>query len=163
MKAKILLILCFFLFSVSLQAAQPIQGFWKAVSAKGDGYSVVYVYEYEGKMYGRIIMLYDLDGKLAESYKNPDKRAVDVAGSPYLSGLEIVTQLEDTGKKWKNGTIMDPENGKTYNAEAWIEGDELIIRGKVGPFGRNTTWYSVAEKDLPAELIGNLNFTPNAS
>jgi uncharacterized protein (DUF2147 family) len=37
-------------------------------------------------------------------------------------------------------SIMDPEDGKTYKAEIWVEGDTLKVRGYVGVFYKTQTW-----------------------
>ena len=44
------------------------------------------------------------------------------------------------GEKFKGVKILDPAKGKIYSSEAWVEDDKLIVRGKIGPFGRNQTW-----------------------
>ena len=49
-------------------------------------------------------------------------------------------------KEWENGTIYDPESGKTYDAYMWFEdGDNetLKLKGYVMGMrfmGRETTW-----------------------
>ena len=69
-----------------------------------------------------------------------DKTAVGIKGNPKIVGLDIIWNLEDEGKKFKGGKILDPAKGKIYSSEAWIENGNLILRGKIGPFGRNQTW-----------------------
>ena len=44
---------------------------------------------------------------------------------------------------------MDPKEGKVYASEMWRDGSDLIVRGKIGPFGRNQTWLSASAGDLP--------------
>lgn len=36
--------------------------------------------------------------------------------------------------------IIDNEKARIYFCEAWVEDGNLILRGKIGPFGRNQTW-----------------------
>ncbi len=57
-----------------------------------------------------------------------------------LGGLEILSGFEFKDGKWINGTIYDPDNGKTYDCILSFDGDlsKLNVRGFVGfsMFGR---------------------------
>ena len=47
------------------------------------------------------------------------------------------------GNVWKNGTIYDPDSGKTYSAKATlVSPNELDLRGFIGVsmFGRTEKW-----------------------
>ena len=119
------------LFAVSAHAADNITGLWTTIDDEtGKEKSVVQIYEYEGKIFGRVIKLFN----------NADKTAVGIKGNPKIVGLDIIWNLEDKGNKFKGGKILDPVKGKIYSSEAWCEGDNLILRGKIGPFGRNQIW-----------------------
>lgn len=92
---------------------------------------------------------------------DPKAKATNLTGDPYFSGLDYIWGLEKRGKKWSKGKIMDPENAKTYSCDIWIEKDNLIVRGKIGPFGRNQTWIPVKNSsELPEGLIVPNNITP---
>ena len=72
--------------------------------------------------------------------KNPDAaRRKDP-----LMGLEIIKGFQFTGGNvWKNGTIYDPDSGKTYSAKATLVAPhELDLRGFIGVsmFGRTEKW-----------------------
>ena len=120
-----------FLFANTVFAAENITGLWTTIDDEtGEEKSVVQIYEYEGKVFGRVVKL----------FKNVDKTAVGIKGSPKILGLDIIWNLEDKGEKFKGGKILDPAKGKIYSSEAWIEKGNLILRVKIGPFGRNQTW-----------------------
>ena len=59
-------------------------------------------------------------------------------------GLEIIKGFQFAGGNvWKNGTIYDPDSGKTYSAKATlVSTTELNLRGYVGVsmFGRTEKW-----------------------
>ena len=130
-KMKYVYFLIAFLFATSVCAAENITGLWTTIDDEtGEEKSVVQIYEYDGKVYGRVVKL----------FKNADKTAVGIKGNPKIVGLDIIWNLEDEGKKFKGGKILDPAKGKIYSSEAWIENGNLILRGKIGPFGRNQTW-----------------------
>ncbi len=63
-----------------------------------------------------------------------------------IIGLEIVEGFRFVGDgQWKDGTIYDPDNGKTYRCKARLEGETLRVRGFIGIslLGRNTEWVRV--------------------
>ena len=61
-----------------------------------------------------------------------------------LMGLEIIKGFQyGGGNLWKDGTIYDPDSGKTYSAKATlVSSNELDLRGFVGVsmFGRTEKW-----------------------
>ncbi len=112
-------------------AAQDIAGIWKTIDDEtGEAKSLVQIYPYQGKMYGRVVSL----------FKNQDKKAVGIKGDPKILGLDVIWDMEDEGERWENGHILDPQKGKIYGCEIWREGNNLIVRGKIAFLGRNQTW-----------------------
>lgn len=70
---------------------------------------------------------------------NPDEK---LKNQPII-GSVILKDFEFTGKIWENGTIYDPNNGKTYSCNIKIKNhNELEIRGFIGIslLGRTTVW-----------------------
>jgi uncharacterized protein (DUF2147 family) len=147
MMARILA--CLLLSCAVLFSAEDISGFWKTLSDDtGKPQSVIAVYEYEGLYYGRIIGSFDEDGKMDDSIEHPVKRAPGVVGNPFYSGLDIIWWLADSGSKFK-GKILDPEHGDIYKSELWMDGSNLVVRGKLFIFGRSMTWYPATASDFP--------------
>ena len=133
-----------FLFVAPVFAAENIIGLWTTIDDETkEEKSVVQIYEYEGKVFGRVVKL----------FKNVDKTAVGIKGSPKIVGLDIIWDLEDKGERFKGGKILDPAKGKIYTSEAWREGDNLILRGKIGPFGRNQKWIKNNDASLMVKNI----------
>jgi uncharacterized protein (DUF2147 family) len=62
-------------------------------------------------------------------------------------GMEIIRDARQTEGKtvWETGTILDPENGKTYGLRMTpLEGGKkLQVRGYLGPFWRTQVWLRV--------------------
>ena len=52
----------------------------------------------------------------------------------------IIKDLSLGGEHYKGGTIIDPEDGKIYKAEVWVEDRKLKVRGYLGVFYRTQTW-----------------------
>jgi uncharacterized protein (DUF2147 family) len=65
--------------------------------------------------------------------------------------MEIITDLQyDTkDKTYKNGKILDPENGKVYSCKLWIDRNGILkVRGYVGIFYRTHTWQPEKNRNL---------------
>lgn len=73
-------------------------------------------------------------------HNNPDS---DLKKMPRL-GLEVVRHMVWAGgNKWEDGTVYDPNNGKTYSAKFTLNDPEnLDLRGFIGfsLFGRTSHW-----------------------
>jgi len=100
----------------------------------------------DGKYAGKITWLDEPNenGKPKVDKENPDSR---LAKRPLL-GLTIVKNFKyDSRKKqYTDGSIYDPNNGKTYDCYAWFEDGEynrLYLKGYVAgirALGRKTEW-----------------------
>src|SRR5262244_4598075 len=114
-------------------------GTWNTVDEKtGKVVSNVEIYEQDGKIFGKIVGLTepnDAQGK--------PKICTKCAGTDKdqpIVGLVIIRDLAVSGDRFKGGTILDPEDGKVYKAEVWIEDGKLKVRGYLGLFYKTQTW-----------------------
>lgn len=140
---KLLLTAGMALCALAAQATANITGYWTTIDDETkEAKSVVQVYEYQGKYYGRVV----------ELLKNPGAKA-KIKGSPSIKGLTIIWDLEKDGKTYSGGEILDPQKGKVYGCEMWREGEKLIVRGKIAFLGRNQTW-------LPNKTIKGTDAAP---
>lgn len=132
-------------------SAGDIVGFWKSIDEDTKRpQSIVAIYPYNGKYYGRLIATYDDQGQsIKETINNPQSRAPGVKGHPYYAGLDFIWDLSKDGEKYVDGQIMDPEKGRIYDAEAWREGNNLIVRGQFLFIGRNQKWPPAQDSDFP--------------
>jgi len=136
MKLKLLLY-CILFFQISW--AQSILGKWKTVDdVTGKEKGIVEIYEHKGKIYGKIIDIFEADKKhlKCEKCHGEDK------GKPIL-GMNIIKGLVRNGEVYDSGKIIDPKTGKSYSCKIAFEGkDKLIVRGFVGVsiLGRSQTW-----------------------
>lgn len=112
------------------QAAEGIVGYWTTIDDETkQAKSVVQIYEYQGKYYGRVV----------ELLQNKEATA-KLPGNPKILGLDIIWDLEKDDDSYSGGEILDPTKGKVYGCEIWREGKNLIVRGKIAFLGRNQTW-----------------------
>lgn len=132
-----------FLSSAFLSAqADKVVGFW--LTAKGTSQVEIYKGN-DGKYYGKVSWLEELNenGKPKVDSDNPDPNLQNrpILGLPLLQGLEY----DKKDKEWVNGTIYDPDNGKTYDCFMWFEENdkELQMKGFVMGMrfiGRTSVW-----------------------
>lgn len=118
-------------------------GIW--LTADEDGY--VQIYEKNGKLYGLTVGSPD-EERPRKDVHNPDAdmRDRDLLGIDVLKRFEYVGDL-----RWEDGRAYDPNNGKTYKANMWLEGPHTLkLRGYIGfsMFGRTDTWTRV-DVDAP--------------
>ncbi len=123
--------------------ADRIAGTWYTE----EGTSTVDIYKgSDGKYHGKISWLDepDEDGKPKMDKENPDPKLKKrkIMGLPLLKGFKY----DSKEKQWVNGSIYDPDNGKTYDCFAWFENgnyNKLYLKGYVAgirALGRKTEW-----------------------
>jgi uncharacterized protein (DUF2147 family) len=123
--------------TMALAQSDKIEGFWfnDVKDAKIQIYKAV-----DGKFYGKIVWLKEptKNGKVKVDEKNPKEK---MKAQP-LVGLLILKGFEKDGDTYDDGTIYDPQNGKTYDCTMTYKGQKLSIRGYIGfsLFGRTTVW-----------------------
>jgi uncharacterized protein (DUF2147 family) len=120
-------------------AAESPVGTWKTVDDQsGKERSQVQIYEEGGKLFGKITGLTEPTDK-----QGKPKTCTQCTGADKdkpIVGLVIVRDLSPSGKSYKGGTILDPEDGKVYKAEIWVDDGKLKVRGYVGFFYKTQTW-----------------------
>jgi uncharacterized protein (DUF2147 family) len=130
--------------SAGAESNASIEGLWQQFDDKdGALNSLVRIQIRDGKASATIIQGYAKPGKPLD----PDQRCT-LCPAPFhnqpLVGLEFLWGLEPDGQEWRNGHILDPDNGKIYRAKATLsaDGTQLVVRGYMGTalFGRSQTW-----------------------
>ena len=117
--------------------AEDILGLWDA------GESHVEIYACGDRLCGRIAALdepLDEEGKEKLDKNNPEP----ALQSRPLLGMDLVAGFVRAGKKkWEDGTIYDPRDGKTYKCVMKLQRDgSLKVRGYVGIplLGKTVVW-----------------------
>jgi len=115
-------------------------GTWLTGSGKGK----VLIYKEGDKYNGKIVWLKEPnreDGTAKLDRNNSDK----ALQTRPIMGLNMLKGFIFDEDKWVDGTIYDPENGKTYSCKiTWRDG-KLDVRGYIGIslIGRTDTWFKV--------------------
>ncbi len=132
---KVLLLTAVLFAAWNLFSADVV-GYWKTIDDEtNEAKSIVRIYEHEGKIYGRVVKL----------FKNPDATA-KLPDNPKIVGLDILWNLKRNRKssnsKCTGGKVLDPQKGKVYTAQIWLEdnGKKLVMRGSLFGIGRSQTW-----------------------
>ncbi len=171
MKTLLLILSCVTLILFSCSASpepQDITGLWKSRDQHSDKpRALVAIYKYQDKYYGRMLATYDDEGKIKDTILEKKEKATGVVGNPPYCGMDFVYDVEkeeyigEENDKYK-GKIIDPQKGKVYNAEFWLSGDDLIVRGELWIFGKNIPWHKASKQDLPQgfSLSDIKNFVP---
>lgn len=124
-------------------AAEAPAGRWKTIDEKTSKMvSEVEVYEQGGKIFGKIVGLADPNDK-----QGKPKTCTACTGADKdkpIVGLVIIKDLAAADGRYKGGTILDPEDGKIYKAEVWVEEGKLKVRGYLGVFYKTQTWVKSA-------------------
>ncbi len=139
MKKIIVLILFLIPTIIFAESSDNFLGLWYTQ----DDESIIEIYKNDDNEYfGKIVWLKDpLDdfGKPLTDTENPD---VNKRNNPLIDLVILKRFIITSSLSLRDGTIYDPENGKTYNCIIKLKESNLIIRGYIGIslFGRSETW-----------------------
>jgi uncharacterized protein (DUF2147 family) len=102
--------------------------------------SLVRIAEKDGVFSGTVEKIVDpakQDSKCDECASEDPRKGKPVIGMTILTGLK-----KDGENVYSGGTILDPNNGKTYNAKVTVieGGKKLEMRGSILFIGRTQTW-----------------------
>jgi uncharacterized protein (DUF2147 family) len=130
------------LLSAALVHAQPTDtpvGLWQTIDDETrQPKALVRILEEGGQLVGRVEkILSDRPDAVCEACTDARR------GKP-VQGMTILTGLRKDGQAWTGGEILDPKNGKVYQARATLAdgGRKLDVRGFIGValIGRTQTW-----------------------
>jgi uncharacterized protein (DUF2147 family) len=117
---------------------QTILGQWETTDDKtGEKKALIEIYQKGDQYFAKIVDSYiSEEGKLCDRCKGSKKNQP-------IEGLVIIEGLEKDGDEFNGGTILDPENGKTYKCYLeLVDKSKLKVRGYLGVslLGRTQYW-----------------------
>ncbi|RNC92746.1 MAG: DUF2147 domain-containing protein [Allomuricauda sp.] len=134
-KMPLFFLLCLF---PLIGLAQTITGEWETYDdATNEKKALIEIYETQGRYFAKIVKSYISDPSARCDQCKGDKKNKPIAG------LVIIEDLKKDGDEFNGGTIMDPENGKTYKCYLELLADgKLKVRGYLGIslLGRTQYW-----------------------
>lgn len=129
--------------AAAAQTDGSLVGKWKTIDDETNApRSIVEISETNGELHGRILQIfYRPDEKpdpVCEACEG-ERKDRPVIGMTFLWGLK-----PDGTNEWASGSVLDPKNGKIYNAKATLTeaGRKLRLRGFIGTpiLGRTQIW-----------------------
>lgn len=126
-----------------------VTGHWQTIDDDTEKpKSVVELYEKDGKIFGKVTdLLIKPDDSVCKKCKGDLKNQLIV-------GMNIVSGLSAKDDAYEGGEILDPENGKTYDAKIWLENDDTLkVRGYLGIFFRTQTWHRIESPKTVVEDV----------
>lgn len=135
-------------------ASAGVDGYWKTIDDEtGNVRSIVKISTSGDTATGQIYQLYRQPDESADPKCGPCKGAKK---DKWTSDLVIIEGLKGSGKKWEDGTILDPANGKEYSCYITEseDGKSLEVRGYIGfsLLGRTQTWYRVPASQVDTNV-----------
>jgi hypothetical protein len=160
MKARILTlivagIVAGFAYAAPSPATEPsAAGMWAQVYPDGSVGGWFLIFENNGVYEGAIAKMFIKPGE------DPNPICTHCTGDqknqPSL-GLVIIKGMQRNGLVYENGNILDPRDGKIYQAKMTLspDGQQLILRGFLGIelFGQNQTWKRLPNDVLPQDQL----------
>ncbi len=139
---KFILLAMLFIAGIANAQIDQIVGRWTTIDdEKNIPVSIINIYRgTDGLYYGQIerILVKGEENKICKACEG------ELHNKPVV-GIVNVQKMEWRDGKLQGGTILDPNNGKTYYAKMWLDPQtgKLVLRGsldKRGILGRNQEW-----------------------
>lgn len=142
-----LLCLCVMLTPGARAAAPSPAGTWRTIDdATHEPRALVRIEEHGGTLTGQIVRLFRAPGE------DPNPVCVDCTGERHnqpVLGMTILWNFHRHGEVWKDGEVLDPEEGGIYSANLHLRdnGTHLVVHGYIAVplLGRSQIWERVDE------------------
>ncbi|HMJ51315.1 MAG TPA: DUF2147 domain-containing protein [Polyangiaceae bacterium] len=133
---------------------RSVHGYWKHIDEDtGQTQSIFQLFEHKGKLVGRIEKIFPKPGKNAQTVCS---ECAGAQKNKPLVGLIFVWDFvrdQAAAGKWVDGKILNPADGKIYNAEAELseDGKTLKVFGYIRilfKIGGSSVWQRLTAAEL---------------
>jgi uncharacterized protein (DUF2147 family) len=133
---------------------KSVYGYWKHIDEdSGKTQSIFKLWEYQGKLVGKIVKTYPIPGKKKQdvcSECSGSQKGKPVEGLLFFWNF---VRDDENKAKWVDGKILNPEDGKVYNAEAELsaDGQKLSVFGYIRllvKVGGTSVWQRPTAEEL---------------
>jgi len=143
---------------------QTVAGFWKQVDDEGHVGAWFYFTEANGLYRGRLVKMFKRPGE--QRIVTTCTKCEGMQKDAPMLGLAIIKDMHRDGRKYDDGTIMDPRDGKVYHAQMELspDGQKLSVRGYIGLplLGQTQIWSRLPDDAIPAAQIPEESVGPAA-
>jgi len=126
---------------ISSLHSQSILGKWKTIDDEtGKEKSIVYIFENNGKIYGKIIEV------INPKQENPKcTKCHGVNKDQPIFGMQIINGLSKKGDVYEGETNLNPTNGKIYKCKLSLgeNSNQLQVRGYIAFFYKTQYWQRI--------------------
>jgi uncharacterized protein (DUF2147 family) len=143
-----------------------VAGFWEQTDSDGNVGAWFYFSRVKGLWQGRLVKLFKPPNvQEKDLITTCVKCDGDQKDAPML-GLTIIKGMKRDGRKYQDGSILDPRDGNVYHAQMELsqDGQTLAVRGYLGIplLGQTQTWNRLPDDSIPADKIPKDSLGPSA-
>lgn len=118
--------------------ADAILGVWLTQDKKNK----IKIYKKGTKYYGKVVWIDEPNDEQGKPHTDKENPKANLRSRPIM-GMDIISDMIFEDGEWSEGTIYDPNDGKTYTLVLWLEDGNLKVRGYIGWFFDTRTWTRV--------------------
>lgn len=137
---KNIAVLLVVVFAFAKAYSQDVTGTWKTIDDDtGEVMSHVEIYKKGSAYHGKVVKVLSKTAPEKPLCVSCEGKLKDQP----IEGMVIINNLKKKGKFYKDGTILDPAIGKTYDCKIWLNDDNpdvLMVRGYILFLYRTQTW-----------------------
>jgi uncharacterized protein (DUF2147 family) len=148
----ILLIATFSTSVLAVERMPTAEGLWEKLDSSGKPEAEFRITDCNGLYQGKIVKIFPRPGENTSSLRCTECEGKQ-KNAPVV-GLTFIKGMRRKGLEYRDGTILDPRDGSSYNAQMELspDGQNLSVRGYLGIplLGQSEIWHRAAVDTTPS-------------